>query len=58
MGVGPIAIVVHASVPADPRIRRQVDALLSAGYAVDVFALRDAGQLPVEVDGALRVAPR
>ena len=55
MGVGPIAIVVHASVPADPRIRRQVDALLSAGYAVDVFALRDAGQLPVEVDGALRV---
>ena len=55
MGGVPIAIVVHASVPADPRIRRQVDALLSAGYAVDVFALRDAGQLPVEVDGALRV---
>ena len=54
-GGGPIAIVVHASVPADPRIRRQVDALLSAGYEVDVFALRDAGQLPVEVDGALRV---
>lgn len=54
-GGGPIAIVVHASVPADPRIRRQVDALLSAGYEVDVFALRDAGQLPVEVDGGLRV---
>ena len=30
--VGPIAIVVHASVPADPRIRRQADALVGAGY--------------------------
>jgi glycosyltransferase involved in cell wall biosynthesis len=53
--VGPIAIVVHASVPADPRIRRQADALVGAGYEVDVFALRDPGQSPEEQSGALRV---
>jgi glycosyltransferase involved in cell wall biosynthesis len=52
---GPIAIVVHASVPADPRIRRQADALLAAGHEVDIFALRDPGQLPEEQYGALRV---
>jgi glycosyltransferase involved in cell wall biosynthesis len=52
---GPIAFVVHASVPADPRIRRQADALVAAGYEVDIFALRDPGQLPIEVGGALRV---
>ncbi len=52
---GPIAIVVHASVPADPRVRRQADALLAAGYEVDIFALRDPGQAAVERDGALRI---
>ena len=31
-----VAIVVHASVPADPRIRRQSDALLASGYEVDI----------------------
>ena len=36
-----VAIVVHASVPGDPRIRRQADTLLAGGYEVDVFALRD-----------------
>lgn len=50
-----VAIVVHASFPADPRIRRQADALLDAGYAVDVIALRDPGQPADETDGALRV---
>ncbi len=50
-----VAIVVHASVPADPRIRRQADALLAAGYEVDVFALRDPGQAPEESSGGLRV---
>jgi hypothetical protein len=51
----PIAFVVHASVPADPRIRRQAEALMAADYEVDIFALRDPGQLPIEADGALRV---
>ncbi|MDQ2941970.1 MAG: glycosyltransferase [Chloroflexota bacterium] len=52
---GSIAIVVHASVPADPRIRRQADALVGAGYEVDIFALRDPGQSSEEQSGALRV---
>jgi glycosyltransferase involved in cell wall biosynthesis len=50
-----VAIVVHASVPADPRIRRQADALLAAGYEVDVFGLRDPGQPPEESAGGLRI---
>ncbi len=50
-----IAIVVHATVPADPRIRRQTDALLEAGHEVDVFALRDPGQPAEERTGALRI---
>ncbi len=50
-----IAIVVHSTVPDDPRIRRQADALVDAGYEVDVFALRDPGQHSEEVEGALRV---
>lgn len=39
-----VAIVVHATVPQDPRVRRQTDALVAQGYEVDIFALRDAGQ--------------
>ena len=50
-----VAIVVHASVPADPRIRRQADALLASGYEVDVFALRDPGQAAEESVGGLRI---
>ena len=50
-----VAIVVHASVPADPRIRRQADALLAAGYEVDVFALREAGQAAEESTDGLRI---
>jgi glycosyltransferase involved in cell wall biosynthesis len=50
-----VAIVVHASVPADPRIRRQADALLGAGYEVDVFALRDLGQAREEEANGMRV---
>ena len=34
-----VAIVVHASAPADPRIRRQSDALLASGYEVDILYL-------------------
>jgi glycosyltransferase involved in cell wall biosynthesis len=52
---GRIAIVVHASFPADPRIRREADALLAAGYEVDVFALRDPDQPAEERLGALRI---
>jgi len=41
---GRIAIVVHATYPQDPRIRRQAAALLQAGHQVDVFALRETDQ--------------
>ena len=50
-----IAIVVHATVPGDPRVRRQSDALLDAGYEVDIICLRQAGELAEEVDGPLRI---
>lgn len=50
-----IAIVAHAAVPADPRIRRQCDVLSLAGYEVDVFALRAPGEPAEERDGSLRI---
>lgn len=50
-----IAIVVHAAYPADPRIRRQADALIHAGHRVDLFCLREAGQPPDEEIGELRI---
>lgn len=47
-----ICHVVYAYYPADPRVRREVDALRDAGYEVDVIALRAVGQLEQEeVDG-------
>ncbi len=50
-----VAIVVHAVYPGDPRIRRQSDALLDAGYEVDIICLRQPGETDVESDGALRI---
>jgi len=44
--------IVYASYPADPRVRREVDALREASYNVSVIALRAAGQSAHErVDG-------
>ncbi len=50
-----VALVVHAIYPGDPRIRRQSDALVEAGYEVDVICLRQRGEAEVETDGALRI---
>ena len=50
-----VAIVVHAVVPGDARIRRKSDALVNAGYEVDVICLRGAGEASEERDGALRI---
>lgn len=50
-----IAIVVHAVVPGDPRIRRQSDALLDAGHEVDILALRQPGEPAEQTDGARRI---
>ena len=49
-----IAIVVHAVVPGDPRIRRQSDALIEAGYEVDVICLRGKDEAPLERAGPHR----
>lgn len=50
-----VAIVVHAVVPGDPRVRRQTDALVEAGHEVDVICLRGAGETPEERFGPLRI---
>lgn len=48
-----IAIVTHSYFEEDPRIRREAEALIGAGWRVDVFALRRAGDSPTgELDGA------
>ena len=39
-----VAMVVHAIFPGDPRVRRQSDALMEAGYEVDIIALRQPGE--------------
>jgi glycosyltransferase involved in cell wall biosynthesis len=55
VGRGRVAILVHALVPGDARIRRQGDALVDAGYEVDVFALRGPGEAAEELDGPRRI---
>jgi len=50
-----VAIVVHATVPQDPRIRRQTDALVADGHEVDVFALRDPAQPRHESSGGVTI---
>ena len=52
---GRIAIVVHATIPDDPRIARQAASLAAAGYEVDVLGLRDPGQLAEERDRSVRL---
>ena len=50
-----VAIVVHAIYPGDPRVRRQGDALIEAGYEVDIICLRQPGEEAAERDGAWRI---
>jgi glycosyltransferase involved in cell wall biosynthesis len=50
-----VAIVVHAVVPGDPRVRRQSDALLDAGHEVDIIALRQPGEAARGGDGGRRI---
>jgi glycosyltransferase involved in cell wall biosynthesis len=50
-----LAIVVHAVYPGDTRIRRQTDALATAGHEVDLFCLRGPGEAAEEVDGGMRI---
>ncbi len=50
-----VALVAHAAYPADPRIRRQADALVEAGLEADLFVLREPGQAKRDAADALRV---
>ncbi|MGZ6256023.1 MAG: glycosyltransferase, partial [Candidatus Limnocylindria bacterium] len=50
-----VAIVAHAAFPADPRLRRQTDALIGSGHEVDLFCLRAPGELAEEDLRGVRV---
>ena len=39
-----VGMLVHGYYPIDPRVRREAEALVSAGYDVDVVCLRRTGQ--------------
>jgi glycosyltransferase involved in cell wall biosynthesis len=53
--VSRLAIVAHAVFPDDPRLRRQADALVTAGHEVDLFCLRAPGQEGEELIRGVRV---
>jgi hypothetical protein len=36
---------VHSEYPTDPQVRRESEALLSAGWLLDIVCLRDPGEL-------------
>jgi len=48
-------MVVHAYYPADPRVRREAEALLEDGWVVDIICLRDRGERPTEDHGGARI---
>lgn len=47
--------VVYSYYPFDPRVRKETEALADAGYDVDVIAVRDEGELNVELVGPILV---
>jgi glycosyltransferase involved in cell wall biosynthesis len=51
-----IAIVTHSVFEEDPRIRREAEALVGAGWQVDVFALRGPGD-PNAAAAGIRIVP-
>jgi len=56
-GLSPrIAIVTHSVFEEDPRIRREAEALVEAGWEVDVFALRGPGD-PNGAGAGIRIVP-
>src|SRR5881396_3826378 len=50
-----ICHVAYAYFPADPRVRREVDALRDAGYDVDVICLRGENEASVETVHGTRI---
>lgn len=50
----PVAMLTHSYYEEDPRVRREAEAVVASGRAVDVFALRRPGDPPSELlDGVL-----
>jgi glycosyltransferase involved in cell wall biosynthesis len=50
--MAPICLIVQSVYDFDPRVRRKAEALVAAGYPVDVFALRpDGGQASYTIEG-------
>src|SRR3989442_409324 len=50
-----ICHVAYAYFPADPRVRREIDALRDAGYDVDVICLRGENEASVETVQGTRI---
>ena len=50
-----VAVVRQGYLEIDPRVQREVHALLDAGHEVDVIALRDSGRPRIERQGRLTV---
>ncbi len=50
-----VLVVAHSHYPSDPRIRKEVAALLDAGRSVDILCLRGSGEKRREKSEALRV---
>jgi glycosyltransferase involved in cell wall biosynthesis len=51
----PIAMIVHSYYEEDPRVRREAEALVEAGWPVDVFALRRPGDPPSGILAGVQV---
>ena len=45
----PICMIVHAYYEEDPRVRREAETLVAAGWEVDVFGLRRPGEEPAGI---------
>ena len=50
-----ICMVAYTYYERDPRVRRDAEALIEAGYAVDVVALRDDTQSSKEIIGGVKI---
>ena len=48
-----VAMVVMSDYPADPRVRREAEALARVGVSVDVICVRGPGESPWEVCGSI-----
>jgi glycosyltransferase involved in cell wall biosynthesis len=45
----PVCMIVHAYYEEDPRVRREAETLVAAGWEVDVFGLRREGEEPAAI---------